>query len=275
VGFDREKLETALNTRRQYTYLHFSCHLFESVPSTNQTAWELLSKGEKTGCVVIATEQSAGRGQWGRQWISPVGGLYISVAIAPQIEAQQSYQLTLASAWGIASRLQNSGVPVEIKWPNDLVLDGRKLGGILTETKVQRGKIAQAVIGVGINWSNPVPETGISLKTWQETQPNSTSVCSLEMLASAVLLGIESGIQSLFQEGITILLSRYQSILGNMGDKVYVNNILGTVIGVTDTGYLRVFMEKSDAKSVRTPEIYIQPGTISLGYRKFSERSHD
>jgi BirA family biotin operon repressor/biotin-[acetyl-CoA-carboxylase] ligase len=269
VGFDLQYLSAALKAGRQYSYLPFSLHIFDSVASTNQTLWNLLNQGAKPGCVVIATQQTAGRGQWGRQWVSAAGGLYVSVAINPKIEATDSYQLTLASAWGIASQLRNCGVNVGIKWPNDLVLDGRKLGGILTETKVNQGKITQAVIGVGINWANPAPETGINLECWQASQPAKPISC-LEMLTSKVLLGIESGIECLFEEGVNILLTHYLDLLTNMGDHIHVNNLAGTVVGVTPQGNLRVNVEAYNTKEVISPEIYIEPGTISLGYQKSS-----
>jgi BirA family transcriptional regulator, biotin operon repressor / biotin---[acetyl-CoA-carboxylase] ligase len=271
VGFNLQNLEAALKTGRKYPYLPFSLHFLESVSSTNQTLWDMLSLGASSGSVVIATLQTAGRGQWGRQWISPLGGLYLSVAIAfdQKIEATDSYQLTFATAWGIASKLRQHNLNVGIKWPNDLVLNGRKLGGILTETKVNKGQITQAVIGVGINWTNPVPETGINLESWQTSQ-NCRPISGLEMLTSTVLLGIESGMECLYQEGINILLSRYLDLLTNMGDKVYVNNLLGTVVGVTPQGNLRVDLETCNTKELITPEIYIEPGTISLGYHKFS-----
>ncbi len=265
MGLDRQKLEAALEAGRKNTYLPFSLHLFETVSSTNQILWDLVTQGAEPGCVVIANEQTAGRGQWGRQWMSQNGGLYLSVAIAPQLSATNSYQLTLATAWGIAKQLRSCGVPVEIKWPNDLVLQSRKLCGILTETKVQQGQITQAVIGVGMNWANPVPETGINLAMWQANQ-HTKLIPSLEMLILEVLIGIESGIQCLFEEGVNILISRYLELLTNMGDRVYVNETVGTVVGVTNTGELRVCMETTELKSVKTPEIYLQPGTISLGY---------
>ncbi|NJR74432.1 MAG: biotin--[acetyl-CoA-carboxylase] ligase [Scytonema sp. CRU_2_7] len=271
-------------TGRNNPYLRFSLHLFETVCSTNQILWDLLAQGAEPGCVVLATQQTAGRGQWGRQWMSSTGGLYLSVAIAngnkaaenptafclPKLYATNSYQLTLAIAWGIAQQLRSCGVPVLIKWPNDLVLASRKLGGILTQTKVQQGQITQAVIGVGINWINPVPETGINLEMWQANQHTKAISC-LEMLISTVLIGIESGIQCLFEQGVNILISRYLELLMNMGEKVYINNTVGAVIGVTNTGELRVRMETSELKSVKTPEIYLQPGTISLGYCHSSE----
>ncbi|AFY32069.1 biotin--[acetyl-CoA-carboxylase] ligase [Calothrix sp. PCC 7507] len=269
MKFDLQKFSAALEVGRKYTYIPFSLKVFESVSSTNQTLWSLLEQGAESGSVVIATQQTAGRGQWGRQWISASGGLYLSVAIAPKLEATDAYQLTLASAWGIAAQLQNCGVSVGIKWPNDLVLDGRKLGGILTETKVYQGKITQAVIGVGINWTNPVPETGINLESWQASQ-NSQSISCLEMLTSTVLLGIESGIECLVQEGISILLSRYLELLTNLGDQVYIDNILGKITGVNSQGNLRISTDFYDTQKGKTSEIYVQPGTISLGYRKFS-----
>ncbi|WP_353929146.1 biotin--[acetyl-CoA-carboxylase] ligase [Okeanomitos corallinicola TIOX110] len=269
MGFDQQTLENFLHLGRKHPYLPFSIHLFDNLPSTNQKVWQLVDQGAKPGCVVIATQQTAGRGQWGREWISPTGGLYLSVAIAPKLEVTNNYQLTLASAWGITSQLRNYGVSVGIKWPNDLVLDGRKLGGILTETKVRQGQISQAVIGVGINWVNPVPETGINLKSWQATQ-NFHPMSGLEMLTATVLLGIESGLKCLHHEGISILLSRYLNLLTNMGDQVYVNNLLGTVIGVSPQGNLRLKITEDDNNKLMTPEISIEPGTISLGYCKNS-----
>lgn len=150
---DKQRIEAGLDARLS-RYLPFSLHLYDSVTSTNQVLWELMQQGKPNGCVVITEQQTAGRGQWGRTWISSKGGLYLSVAIAPDIEARDSYQLTFATAWGIAKQLRNCNIPVEIKWPNDLVLNKLKLGGILTETKINHGKISQAVIGVGINFTN-------------------------------------------------------------------------------------------------------------------------
>ena len=269
MGFDRQLLETTLDSGSGYTYSPSSLHIFESVPSTNQTLWDLLKQGADKNSVVIATQQTSGRGQWGRQWISPTGGLYLSMGIVPKLEATDSYQLTLASAWGIAAGLRQCGVSVGIKWPNDLVLHGRKLGGILTETKVHNEQIIQAVVGVGINWANPVPDTGINLESWQLSQPTKPISC-LEMLTNTVLLGIKSGIECLCQEGVNVLLSRYLDLLTNIGDQVYINNLLGTVVGVNLQGKLHVSFDTDEKNDIKRPEIYVEPGTISLGYRKSS-----
>lgn len=269
---NKQKLETELLIEGKNTNLPFRLHIFESVASTNKTLWELSAVEPLSGCVVIAAEQTAGRGQWGRSWVSQRDGLYLSFGFAPQLDINSGYQLTLATAWGIAEQLRKYGVDVEIKWPNDLVLDNRKLGGILTETKVRAGKITQAVIGVGINWKNPVPSTGINLDSWNY-QGNTTQISCLEELAAQVLLGIDSGIQCLLREGVNILLSRYIKLLSNMGSRVHVNDdFSGTVVGVTATGNLHVRSESStDNLSVTPASIFLQPGTISLGYRKYKD----
>jgi BirA family biotin operon repressor/biotin-[acetyl-CoA-carboxylase] ligase len=188
------------------------------------------------------------------------------VAIASQLKATDSYQLTLATAWGIAAQLQKCSVPAQIKWPNDLVLDGNKLGGILTETKVNQGQITQAVIGVGINWANPVPDTGINLQMWQSSR-NLALIPCLEMLTNNVLLGIESGIQCLEQEGIGILLPRYLDLFLNLGDRVHFNHLLATVVGINQQGELRLKIAADHTKETLGDEIAVRPGTISLGYR--------
>lgn len=244
----------------------FSIHLFETLPSTNQKLWQLIEQGAAPGTVVIAAQQTAGRGQWGHQWSSEVGGLYLSLAIAPNLPATQSYQLTLSSAWGIAQALRDRGIPVMLKWPNDLILSNRKLGGILTETKVQTGRITHAVVGVGINWSNAVPDTGINLQSFLADQLSSC-ITSLEMVAAVTLLGITSGYKLLAQPGIESLLLLYQNLLTNMNQVVSVNGRSGVIVGVTSTGELRVrFGSNQEKNSVNSLEVYLQPGNISLGY---------
>lgn len=246
--------------------------IFPSLPSTNQTLWQLIDLIASPGTIVIATQQTAGRGQWGRNWLSTVGGLYMSVAIAPNIPISQTPQLTLSSAWGIASSLRDYGLPVKIKWPNDLILENRKLGGILTETRVKQEKISQAVIGVGINWANSVPETGINLQSFYANQPKA-EISSLEMLAAIVLKGLDSAIEKLLDQGIESILPSYTQLLINIGNQVLVEDCVGTVVGVTTSGELRVKLNPdSTAHSTQSQisplEICLKPGTISLGYGK-------
>jgi BirA family biotin operon repressor/biotin-[acetyl-CoA-carboxylase] ligase len=275
VRFDRQRLEAALqqpllansisNADQAQHVLNFDVHVFAAVPSTNLTVWELLKQGAPPGTVAIALEQQAGRGQWGRQWSSPPGGLYLSLAVMPDLPVEQGKQLTLCSAWGVAIALRDYGVPVRLKWLNDLVVDGRKLGGILTETRIHQERIHQAVIGVGINWSNPVPEVGINLHQILSQQP-SPAITSLEQLAAIVLHGLRLGYEYWQQQGIEALVSSYQILLTNLGQTVTIDGGVGIIIGITATGDLRVRLPASAPGSGFT-DIDVKPGTIQLGYR--------
>src|SRR5919202_3900483 len=214
MGFNQQQFKTALQAVREQLSMQgnfpgigqpqeMSLHLFEALPSTNQTLWELLNQGATSGTVVIAAQQTAGRGQWGRQWQSTVGGLYLSLALTPKLQASNSAQLTMCSAWGIATALRSYDIPVFLKWPNDLLLLGRKLGGILTETSVHQGQITKAVVGVGINWSNAVPEMGIALQSFCEEQLSPRPrVTSLEQLAAIAIEGLKFGYQRWSEQGI-------------------------------------------------------------------------
>nr|WP_242016765.1 biotin--[acetyl-CoA-carboxylase] ligase [Trichocoleus sp. FACHB-46] len=236
--------------------------VFETLASTNQTLWELVSQGAIAGTAVLALQQESGRGQWGRQWQSPLGGLYLSVALSPALPVANSAQLTLCSAWGIATALRSYNLPVQLKWPNDLVLNGRKLGGILTETRIRQGQVTKAVVGVGINWTNPVPPTGINLAAAlaEQTQP---AIDSLEMLAAIALQGIASGYAAWRQEGIENLLPAYLSLLTSLGRSIVLDGVTGTIVGVSANGELQI---RSASNSPSSREILLKPGTISLGY---------
>lgn len=232
-----------------------SLHYFETLASTNAKLWELLDRGMAIPAIAIAAQQTAGRGQWGRQWQSPPGGLYLSIALAPQIPVSYSFHLTLYSAWGIATLLRQHQVPVGLKWPNDLILEGRKLGGLKIETRIQKSAIVQAVIGVGINWHNSVPERGTNLQSFP-------TVTSLEMLAAIAVGGILKGYQQYRRDGIETILASYNCLLCSRGRAVIVDGCPGVVVAVEATGALRIRLESDGIEG----ETCRMPGTISLGY---------
>jgi BirA family transcriptional regulator, biotin operon repressor / biotin---[acetyl-CoA-carboxylase] ligase len=246
----------------------FQLHFFDTVSSTHDVLWQLIeqkAEGEsEEGMVAIALQQQSGRGQWGRSWQSEPGGLYLSLALTPNVAAADSGQLTLSTCWGIAAALRAYEIPVAIKWPNDLVIDRRKLGGILLETRLQKGYIYRALVGVGLNWQNSVPPTGINLQTVLNEQSN-PRITSLEQVAAIALQGMMTGYCIWRQHGIESLLPSYQTLLTNVGQTITVNDCLGIITGAAASGDLVVQVLSTTGDSL-TKDILLQPGAVSLGY---------
>lgn len=125
---------------------------FKDVESTNDVARNLASKGEPEGTVVIAETQGQGRGRLGRAWISPEGGVYFSVLLRPVLSPAEVAKVTLTFAVSVTAAIREStGVNATIKWPNDVLYDGRKLVGILTEMTAEADAVNFLVVGVGVN----------------------------------------------------------------------------------------------------------------------------
>ena len=134
-------------------------HWLPATGSTNDVAARLADAGAPEGTVVVAEAQTSGRGRHGRTWFSPAGaGLYVSVILRPQSASGLSHHdnpatlLTLASGVALAEGVRAAtGLPVEIKWPNDIVIGRRKLAGILAESSAQSGRVPVVVLGFGLN----------------------------------------------------------------------------------------------------------------------------
>jgi BirA family biotin operon repressor/biotin-[acetyl-CoA-carboxylase] ligase len=130
-------------------------HYADEVDSTDDLALALAARGRPEGTSVIAEMQRRGRGRRGREWFSPPGaGLYLSVIVTPQVPDASAALVTLAAGAATAQAVQRtSGLPVELKWPNDVVVGRpwRKLGGILTEASTRGGRVEAIVVGIGLN----------------------------------------------------------------------------------------------------------------------------
>ncbi len=146
----REKdIRAALNTR----WAAGSLAIFDAVDSTNNEAKRRAEDGAPHGLLVLGEEQTAGRGRRGRDWDSKKGdGIYMSLLLKPQMAPGNASMLTLVMGLAVREALAEAGVPSPmIKWPNDIVAEGKKLCGILTEMSAQIDCINYIVIGVGIN----------------------------------------------------------------------------------------------------------------------------
>jgi len=132
---------------------------FDRVESTLDVVHELAARGAVDGTLILAREQLAGRGTRGRTWHSPLGGLWLSLLCRPR-EPVAAEVMGIRVGLAVADALDSLGglPPIRLKWPNDIVLNDRKLGGALCEARWQGGALAYVAVGVGINVTNPLPE---------------------------------------------------------------------------------------------------------------------
>ena len=220
-------------------------HFFKT-DSTNRVAMELGYAGEPEGTVVMAEEQTAGRGRSGRSWHSERGtGLYFTVLLRPRLSPAQAPLLTMLAGLSAhaAIQAQTSLVP-ELKWPNDLLLNGKKIGGILTEMHAEPGAVRFVIVGVGINVNQE--------KFPAELAPIATSLRKesgkmnyrLELLVR-LLTQFESDYNRFLREGAAFVVERFQSVSTfAKGRRVRVDtgseSYEGTTAGLNPDGLLLV-----------------------------------
>ena len=220
---------------------------FDSIDSTNTKAQELAEKGYPSGTLVVADKQIAGKGRRGRNWESPSGcGIFMTLMLKPDINPNNASMLTLVSALAVAKALADiTGKDAKIKWPNDIVIDGRKVCGILTEMSAQFDYINNIVIGIGINVNNSSFPEEIS-----------ATASSLRLLSGGkkyrraeIIEKIMEYFEKYFSifletEDLSALVNEYDAMLVNMKRQVKVLDpkepFEGTAMGITKTGELIV-----------------------------------
>lgn len=156
-----EEIKDYLSTE----YIGKNLIYYDSIDSTNSKAKELAEGGERHGTVIISEEQTTGRGRLGRNWISPkYKGIWMSVILRPNIITENISQITLLGAAAVQKAIMKMGIKTSIKWPNDIVLNNKKICGILTEMSGEIDHINYLVMGIGINVNLDEEDIPLDLK---------------------------------------------------------------------------------------------------------------
>ena len=210
---------------------------YDSVPSTNMVAMDLASKGCPDGTVIIADAQTAGKGRLGRSWISPPGkNLYMSIVLRPGISPRDATALTLLAAVACTSAIRRSAsIPASIKWPNDLLVGQRKMGGILTEIKADIDRIIYAIVGIGINVNlhpQDMPEEikAIATSIFVETGGH----FSRSELAGAIILDFDKWYGRLLTKGKAVIADEWLTMSSTIGERIRVAAVNQTFEGVAE-----------------------------------------
>jgi len=216
---------------------------FNKINSTNIYCKNLAKENAADGTVVVADIQEKGRGRKSRAWSSPEGGLWFSVLLKPDIPPQNAMILTMAASISLVEAIkETTGLKPVIKWPNDLLINGKKICGILTELDAEMDKINYAIIGIGINVNNPMDKDLESIASSLKNESNN-EVSRVELLKN-ILAKFDKNydyVKSSDYEKIRNLWFSYANIIGK---KVKVKRekdvLVGTVSDVDETGRLIV-----------------------------------
>ena len=254
----KEALQSVLKNRLFGNKLY----AFDTIDSTNQFAKTLAVKGEPEGTLVYAETQTAGRGRWGRTWDSTYRkGLWFSIVLRPAVKMEQATLLTLLAATSIAAGIEKIlGIGVCVKWPNDLFVQNKKVGGVLLETSQRQNQMPYVVMGVGLN----------VCQTKEDFSPDiQKSASSLEMVSGLkidrislfadLLYQLEQDYQRSQREGFDFILNEWtdrNSILdADITFKISDRNIRGRVKGFQPNGDLLLIRPDGRQETYRSSDV--------------------
>jgi BirA family biotin operon repressor/biotin-[acetyl-CoA-carboxylase] ligase len=249
----RQQLKGCLFGKKIYHYFR--------TDSTNRVALELGYENEPEGAVVLAEEQTAGRGRAGRSWHSErATGIYVTLLLRPKISPVQAPLLTMMAGLSAHAAIQaQTGLQPDLKWPNDLMLNGKKLGGILTEMHAETTLVRFVIVGIGINVNQerfPGELSGIATSLRAESGKIQSR---LELLAR-LLREFETDYNRFLRDGSSSITERFEQVSSYArGKKVRVTNgsesYVGVTVGLRPEGLLQVQREDGAVVTVLAGDV--------------------
>ncbi len=255
------EIKPCLKTKR----LGRTIHHFQSLDSTNTKAYELALKGAEEGEIVIAESQEKGKGRLGRSWFSPPFlNLYLSLILRPPIPPQQASLMTLMAAVATAKAIGTGlGLKPSIKWPNDILLEGRKVAGLLNEIRSETDRIHFMILGIGVNLN-------VDEETFpEEIRPSATSIkretgcpVSRKAFLADLLWELEVGYELFLKEGGEPILKAWKEQAQIEGKMVRVNflgeTISGMALDVDTDGALLLRLENGKERRIVAGDVAYQ-----------------
>lgn len=236
---------------------------FESLDSTNEQARRLATDGAPDGTVIWARSQTAGRGRQGREWQSPEGNLYCSIVIRPEMPAADAAQLSFVTVLALGhaiSGLLPDSVEMHYKWPNDLLLDGRKAAGILLESSgVAGGKLDWLVVGAGLNVETHPGATEGGYPATSLREAGAGPVAVRDML-TRYIGGFAHWRARWQNEGIAAVREAWLEHAARLGEDITVrlpgDRLQGRFTGLNDAGALLLDMPDGSRRTITAGDVF-------------------
>lgn len=232
----------------------FHITAFDTIGSTSDEARMRARDGAPHGTVIRADEQTGGRGRRGNTWTSPKGNLYLSVVLRPGVAAAQAGQLSFVAATALADAvaLVAPGADVALKWPNDLLLDGKKAAGILLETETTDNRIDWVVLGMGVNIAQ-APEYAAKLN-------DASGDVDPDTMMDAVLAALQNRYAQWRADGFAQIRADWLSRAAGLGGRITVrlpdSELEGVFAGLEDDGTLLLEQDGGAQRRIASGEVF-------------------
>lgn len=243
-------------------YLAKKVIFMPTVDSTNEECKRLAAGGEKEGTLVIAEEQTGGKGRRGRPWKSEKGGgIWMSIILRPQISPWNVSSITLAAGLAVSKAVKDiTELEAGIKWPNDIYINGKKVCGILTEMSAQIQQVDFAVVGIGINANTqyfPSELENIACSLYTET--------NVKFERNKIIASVWENFEKLYdvfkEKGFGAIKKEYEENCVNIGKRVRIiaeDGYEAEAVGINDSGELLVKTDSGEIKTVFSGEVSIR-----------------
>lgn len=253
----------ALRARRDAACFGKRIEYFSETESTNSNAEALARAGADEGTVVIADAQTRGRGRLGRSWVSPANrNLYLSIVLRPPIAAEEAPRLALVAGLAATEAVREWCPGAVLKWPNDVLVDGRKVAGILAEMGMNGDQLGFVIMGIGVNLNIEIDEFPEELRDKAGSLLVATrTVVDRVAFADRLLSCFEERYQQFVTRGFATLRPAWEAVSCLTGRRVRIDepqrSYEGEVLGLADDGTLRL-------RDAAGREVYVVAGDVTV-----------
>ena len=237
IGLTKRLLPWEISDGLNTNWIGKKIFYFDSIDSTQTYALEIAGDKKENGSVVIAQKQTKGKGRMNRKWVSPNGGIWLSVILQPKSDYTLTTLFPLAASVALADAIKNTlDLDVELKWPNDLLIDDKKIAGILVDASLTSNQIDYIVLGVGINFDVPIKTVEKNIKN-TGNYSGITNLVGVKKesnpitLVQSFLYELENTIQNLKEGGGKGILERWTKKSTTIGQDIAIKTNEGLLKG--------------------------------------------
>ena len=237
VGLTKYLLPWEISEGLKTNWIGKRIYYFDSIDSTQTYALEIASNKKENGTVIVAQKQTKGKGRMNRKWVSPEGGIWLSIIIQPKSDFSLTTIFPLAASVALANAIEEVlDIRVELKWPNDLLVNGKKIAGILVDASLTSNQIDYMVLGVGINFDVPINTIEKNIKNTGNYSGVTSLVKSSKNIRSVTLVQsflneIEDVFESIKTDEGKAILKKWTSMSTTIGKNVTIKTNDGEIKG--------------------------------------------